>query len=462
MLPHLISWMLIHSLWIALLCWALTRVLNSICNRSITRKKIRIGVFFLFLFSLVGALSGTDTNQAQEAIWLISSSNVLVPETDHWLKTAYLWVNENSLLISLVWLVGMTVALLRFWKSHRLLKRYQAGTVSCTDQSLLNRLHNQAKQLRISKKVELRLSALINSPMTTGFLKPIIYLPLGLASGLSEKELDTIIQHELAHIRHHDYLVNYGLVALETLFFFNPMVLLMVKELRQEMEYACDDLVTRYESPITYSRALIKLQELSLSNSVALAANQKESELKKRINRMINSNNKNRSPRLAMITILLAMSILSTAFIGKEAEAEPIPEPVIEKIVSLPQEQTKQDTLRFMNNKELMEKLKELGFDGTQGHIFMVNGKEIKVIRAADNALKKADEMMVEIREELINDGLLREDRPKMTLMFQYSDLLNGKANLGGHYEKYKAIFNRYFPKYDSFATTRIFRYKKS
>ena len=69
--------------------------------------------------------------------------------------------------------------------------------------------------------------------------------------------------------------------------------------------------------------------------------------------------------------------------------------------------------------------------------------------------------MMEEIQTELIADGLLNPNRPKMTLMFQYSDLLNGEANLGKHYEKYKAIFNRYFPKYDSYACTRVFRYQQ-
>ena len=108
-----------------------------------------------------------------------------------------------------------------------------------------------------------------------------------------------------------------------------------------------------------------------------------------------------------------------------------------------------------------MKKLAELGYEKSAHYVYFVEGKQIKVIRAVDNALDKADEMMEEIRAELIKDKLLREDRPKMTLMFQYSDLLNGKANLGQHYEKYKAIFNRYFPKYDSYATTRIFRYKQ-
>lgn len=451
--------MLIHSIWLGLLAWSLVHVLNAFTQHANSRKYIRLGTLALFLVALVAMIPRPAMLKEPEVINLVIYSNQLMPATDHWLNVLAVWVNANSGIISMVWLAGMCLAIIRFGQSHKAMKRYQSGSVNCTDNRLLEITSAMKTKLGIKKSVEIKISSLINSPMTTGFLKPIVYLPLGLSNGLLEDELDAILQHELAHIKHHDFLINYLLVVLETIFFFNPMIILMIRETRQEMEYACDDLVTGYESPLTYSRALLKLQELSLTRSVALAANQNNSELKKRINRMINSKSTNRNPGTAIIAMVLAMSIISTAFIGKEEPVEPPTTTVTEEATPHQDPKTKADTLRFTDMEALKAKIKDLNFENAQNHVFLLNGKVVRLVSEVNGSIKKGEEMMDEIQKELIADGLLREDRPKMTLMFQYSDLLNGKANLGDHYEKYKSIFNRYFPKYDSYATTRVFRY---
>ena len=456
MLPQIISWMLIHSLWIGLLCWAMVRILNSLTHRAIYRKHVLIGSLMIFIVALITMIPAPI--RVSEMPTVIFYTSDLSVQPGDWWTMAIDWINANSNIISLVWLLGMCLAVLRLGQSHRQMKRYQSGAIISNDAQLLDRFTQLQQRLGIRRTVILKLSSIINSPMCTGFFKPVIYLPIGLSNGLLEDELDTILQHELAHIRHHDFIINYGLALLETIFFFNPMVILLAKELRQEMEYACDDLVTQNESPLTYSRALVKLQELKLESTLALAANHKNSELKKRINRMINSNNNNRSPRLALITMLLALCLISTAFTSKEAE----PETSLRETVNLemPVQEAQSDTLRFDDMEALQAKIKELGFENATKHIFMLKGMKVHLVVDANNSLKKGEEMMKEIQNELISDGLLNPERPKMTLMFQYSDLLNGKANLGSHYEKYKAIFNRYFPKYDSYATTRVFRYK--
>ena len=92
--------------------------------------------------------------------------------------------------------------------------------------------------------------------------------------------------------------------------------------------------------------------------------------------------------------------------------------------------------------------------------VIMKDGKPVKFVRGVNNALAKSKEMMEEVQRELVKDGILNENKTKITLMFQYSDVLQGERTLGKHYEKYKAILNKYFPVYDSFATTRVFRYK--
>ena len=194
------------------------------------------------------------------------------------------------------------------------------------------------------------------------------------------------------------------------------------------------------------------LQEINISNQVALAAKNNSSEFKNRIERMINSNNKNVSPKMGLIVILLISLMASSAFVGKAEK------PRIEKIEI--KQDTKQDTLRFTSKEAMNAKVKELGFDGMKDKVVLLNGTQVRFVIDASESMKKADKMMEEVQSELMKDGILNENKQKITLMFQYSDVLNGKATLGDKYEKYKGILNRYFPSYDSFATTRVFRYK--
>ena len=87
----------------------------------------------------------------------------------------------------------------------------------------MSKVKGICKAFNINRAVQVKISALIDSPMTVGILKPIIYFPTGLISGFTSEELDTILRHELTHIKHHDYLINTILVIIETLFFFNPL-----------------------------------------------------------------------------------------------------------------------------------------------------------------------------------------------------------------------------------------------
>ena len=289
--------------------------------------------------------------------------------------------------------------------------------------------------------------------MTVGILKPIIYFPTGLISGFTSEELDTILRHELTHIKHHDYLINTILVIIETLFFFNPFVLVMIGDLRREMEYVCDDEVIQVHNEFAYSRALMKLQEITISNQVAMAAKGNNSEFKNRIERMIYPNKTKFSPKAGIAILLFATILVSSAFVGNATPER--------AMVDVLEQDVKQDTLKAKTLKEVKALLLNKDSAELANTLVLVDGKPIKLIKGNSNALKKADKMMKEVQKELVKDGLLNEHKTKITLMFQYSDVLQGEKTLGKHYEKYKAILNKYFPVYDSFATTRVFKYTR-
>ncbi|MBK6635063.1 MAG: M48 family metalloprotease [Chitinophagaceae bacterium] len=57
------------------------------------------------------------------------------------------------------------------------------------------------------------------------FFKPVILLPVALVNNISTQQAETLILHELAHIRTNDYLLNWFLLTAETLFFLILFVL---------------------------------------------------------------------------------------------------------------------------------------------------------------------------------------------------------------------------------------------
>ena len=99
--------------------------------------------------------------------------------------------------------------------------------------------------------------------MVVGWLRPVILLPASALTGLTLEQLESILAHELAHVRRCDYLVNALQNTIETLMFYHPAVWWISRCVREEREHCCDDLVVRVcEDRVVYARALFRLEEL--------------------------------------------------------------------------------------------------------------------------------------------------------------------------------------------------------
>ena len=143
--------------------------------------------------------------------------------------------------------------------------------------------------------------------MAIGSLRPFILLPMSAISGLSPKELETILMHEFAHIRRHDALVNLAQNLIEAVLFFHPVVWWISTQVRKERENRCDDLVvTQSGSRTTYIRALSRLEE-ARTPAIALAAT--GGALLQRVQRMAGFEVRTHRAREASLSgLLLALS----------------------------------------------------------------------------------------------------------------------------------------------------------
>jgi len=201
----------------------------------------------------------------------LSSLSVIFP----WLSGAYI--------------LGLSLMLARLSAGMLQLFSLKRNAVSQPD-AALNELWLALKsKMRWNGPVQLLISAQAQVPMVIGFLKPIVLLPAVTVSQLSTEQVETILLHELVHLKRYDYFINILQTVVETILFFNPFVWLISSICRKEREYSCDDMVLEHtREPIAYATALAALASPDLTYSrVVVAASGEPTHLFNRIKRIM-------------------------------------------------------------------------------------------------------------------------------------------------------------------------------
>lgn len=160
------------------------------------------------------------------------------------------------------------------------------------------------------------LSGRVLVPVVIGVFKPMILLPFTMFTALSPEQIETILLHELRHIKNKDQYINLLQTLLEILFFYHPAMWWISKQLRSEREKRIDEwVVGKSPSPIVYAQALFTL-ETNRSGALqpALAATQSKNLLLTRIKNIMTMKTRrlNHGRNLAALSIIFA-AILSLA-----------------------------------------------------------------------------------------------------------------------------------------------------
>ena len=145
-------------------------------------------------------------------------------------------------LLAGVWLLGMILGISAFMIQKMRLGYKIAQSQKVKDSRLANILKQCIVKLKLKRKIEIKLQSNSQSPCICGAFRPTILI----SKEILEKE-DTIIEHvllhELAHYKRKDMLTNYILLLVTVLHWFNPVVYILFRKMRQEMELATDEVV---------------------------------------------------------------------------------------------------------------------------------------------------------------------------------------------------------------------------
>ena len=187
--------------------------------------------------------------------------------------------------LTLIWLTGFIFFTARWWgRNLRLVRTIRAGRRigSGRETETLKRVRSW---LLLNREVEVVVSSQFTEAGLWGIRKPVILLPEGATSQLSDDELAAVLMHELVHLERRDNLVVFLQRALTCLLWFYPLTWLIDRKLVEERERACDEEVLRLrQSPETYVSGILKVVRACLEWRMAAVASIGGSSLKRRIN----------------------------------------------------------------------------------------------------------------------------------------------------------------------------------
>lgn len=175
--------------------------------------------------------------------------------------------------IFIVWALIASVSLLRVGVGLLQLRKLRAGYIAIDAAALDPLLQETLHRFQAVRPVALCQSNHAQVPTAIGFLKPTVVIPSWAMQELSTTELNSILTHELAHLRRWDDWTNLAQQLLKALLFFHPAVWWIESQLALEREMACDDAVLAATgNPRDYAQCLVSMAEKSfLRRGLALA-----------------------------------------------------------------------------------------------------------------------------------------------------------------------------------------------
>jgi beta-lactamase regulating signal transducer with metallopeptidase domain len=342
---HALGWTIIHSFWQGLLIVLVLTASLVLLRRHSSQLRYLAGYLALSALILCSTYTFFEVLSERSAGVIVENSQItsagmsmdiataplsettlnVGTEESHWQLFIH-FIEGNLPFITMVWMLGVLILTLRFLAELAYVQRlkYQPGQLpAAAHQDLLNQL---AERMGIRKFIALKENLRVGSPMVIGFFKPVILVPFGLLNRLEPEQVESILAHELAHIRRHDYLLNLFQSLVEIVLFFNPATWWISSFIREEREHCCDEMaIAQTGNQLAFVQTLAKLEEYRLPNSLAPAFNGKrEGGVLGRVKRIVNSEETFRIPyKVFWSAIILLCTLGLFAFQNQPVATQP-------------------------------------------------------------------------------------------------------------------------------------------
>ena len=298
-----LGWSLLDSFWQMGALWLIYVLLTRNGTKFKSYQK-----HSLALLSLAGGalwFVGTLMFRFNQMLDDASGTVLLQTKTDSSITTVFSFVEPALPLLSIAYLLSVLYLFIKLYRQYYVTQKLFTTGIYKVNPELRVFLKRMAAQMGIKKEVRIWLSELVDTPLTIGFWKPVVLLPVAVVNQLSIQQAEAVILHELNHIRRSDYFINLLIACMDILLFFNPFVRILTHTIKNERENSCDDMVLQFQYDAgQYANALLLLEKnRMLTSAVTINATGRSKKLLlKRVERILNK----KSSRTALNQKLVA------------------------------------------------------------------------------------------------------------------------------------------------------------
>jgi beta-lactamase regulating signal transducer with metallopeptidase domain len=294
---HALGWAVLNSLWQMALLWVIYQAVTGIFSKAALDRPLRssaksslasmllIAGFAWFVYTFIFIYTSHTTDDT------LITSGIINAEGNQQLNN---WLHQTLPVASFVYLILLIVPLLLFIRNYRYVQIIRNQGLAKADVQWRMFVKKVGVQMGIKIPVHIWISELVSSPVTIGYLKPVILVPLAAINHLTTQQLEAVLLHELSHIKRYDYLINLIINFIQTILYFNPFVKAFVKTVEREREKSCDEMVMQFQyDSYEYASALLILEKRHYSSKpLAVAASGKKNDLLHRVELILGIQNK--------------------------------------------------------------------------------------------------------------------------------------------------------------------------
>ena len=257
----------------------------------------------------------TNGGQAQAAT---------APATTSIVPNQKLLVLSTEEILLAVWLTGAGIGLLYLAVLYGVLRRRIRANAQPPSMRLLELFTEVKAELNIRRNVRIIGQCEYGTPAV--MFPNTVLMPINTLVSMRDDEVKFVLRHELMHFKRGDHILSLALSVLNAVYWFNPIVWIAFKQMRADMETACDSDVVRYfssDEKSTYAAVILSLFSKKQYGNLVLGMVQGSTRqiAEKRIRGVFMNNKSNR--RVKLISIALASLLLLTCF---TTACQPTPE----------------------------------------------------------------------------------------------------------------------------------------
>ena len=316
-----LGYTLFHSIWQATLIALIMSLILNIIRRDRANTRYLVAVSALFLTCVTSFVTFVKLYNPELPFTGINDLDIinqyapltLIENEQSWIDSLNALLTNNIQWITIAWTLGMLFFIARIFIGLNFTNNLDRSSRTVGEKWIVRMLNELKEKAFYHRNINLKETVLLNSPSVVGWIKPIIYLPIGLVNQISPEEAEAVLAHELAHIIRNDFLVNIIQSMVESFYYFHPAVWWISANIRNEREHACDDLAIKIiGDKMKYAKSLIYLQEWEEMASPGLAMNlsNQETPLFDRIKRILNQpKNRHDMKQKIFASLILLFSI---------------------------------------------------------------------------------------------------------------------------------------------------------